>query len=100
MTTALADVSSNGAHATNAVPPGTIDAVRLLQALAALERGDFTVRLPEEWTGLSGKVADTFNRVVSLNERMTRELERASRVVGKEGKLGQRASLGDVAGSW
>jgi HAMP domain-containing protein/signal transduction histidine kinase/CheY-like chemotaxis protein len=99
MSTALADVSSNGSHTATGVP-SAIDAVRLLQALAALERGDFSVRLPEEWTGLSGKVADTFNRVVSLNERMTRELERASRVVGKEGKLGQRASLGDVTGSW
>src|SRR5262249_38005684 len=28
------------------------------------------------------------------------ELERLSRVVGKEGKLSQRAALGDVSGSW
>src|SRR5262249_62395987 len=29
-----------------------------------------------------------------------RELARLSRVVGKEGKISQRASLGDVSGSW
>ena len=38
--------------------------------------------------------------MVELNERMARELERLSRVVGKEGKISQRASLGDVSGSW
>src|SRR5437763_999995 len=31
---------------------------------------------------------------------MARELDRLSRVVGKEGKITQRASLGDVSGSW
>src|SRR5204863_153020 len=45
-------------------------------------------------------VADTFNEVVELNQRMASELERISRVVGKEGKLTQRATLGDVSGSW
>src|SRR6185437_15580176 len=43
---------------------------------------------------------DTFNEVIELNERMAKELERISRVVGKEGKIHQRASLGAVSGSW
>jgi HAMP domain-containing protein/signal transduction histidine kinase/DNA-binding response OmpR family regulator len=79
---------------------GGLDTTALLSALIALKKGDFSVRLPIEWTGVAGKLADTFNEVVELNERMARELERLSRVVGKEGKLSQRASLGDVAGSW
>jgi HAMP domain-containing protein/signal transduction histidine kinase/DNA-binding response OmpR family regulator len=77
-----------------------IDTTALLAALISLKRGDCSVRLPLHWTGVAGKVADTFNQVVELNERMARELERLSRVVGKEGKLTQRASLGDVSGSW
>ena len=77
-----------------------IDTTVLLSALTALKKGDFSVRLPVEWTGVAGKVADTFNEVVELNERMAQELSRLSRVVGKEGKLTQRASLGDVSGSW
>src|SRR5579875_3607339 len=80
--------------------PHTLDAVALLSALTALKKGDFTVRLPLHWTGLAGKVADTFNDVVELNQRMVRELDRLSRVVGKEGHITQRASLGDVGGSW
>jgi hypothetical protein len=49
---------------------------QLLSALTAFKRGDFSVRLPADWTGLAGKVADTFNDVIAVNERMSRELER------------------------
>ncbi|MGH7226837.1 MAG: HAMP domain-containing protein, partial [Gemmataceae bacterium] len=77
-----------------------IDTSVLLSALTALKKGDFTTHLPGDWTGIAGKVADTFNEVVELNQRMTRELDRLSRVVGKEGHIAQRGSLGDVRGSW
>jgi HAMP domain-containing protein/signal transduction histidine kinase/CheY-like chemotaxis protein len=72
----------------------------LLTALSALKKGKPGVRLPVEWTGVAGKVADAFNEVVELNERMSHELARLSRVVGKEGKIGQRFALGDVSGFW
>ncbi|PYJ28486.1 MAG: hybrid sensor histidine kinase/response regulator [Verrucomicrobia bacterium] len=39
----------------------------------AFKRGDFSARLPEIWTGVPGKIADTFS---------------------------QRASIGEVSGSW
>ena len=74
--------------------------VALLAALTALKQGRTGVRLPPDWTGVAGKVADAFNDVVELNERMAGELARLSRVVGKEGKLAQRLSLGDVGGFW
>ncbi|MEP6937811.1 MAG: HAMP domain-containing protein, partial [Chthoniobacterales bacterium] len=77
-----------------------IDLKQVLSALSAFKRGDFTARLPAEWTGVAGKVADTFNDVISMNERMSQELERISRVVGKEGRISQRASIGDVSQSW
>ena len=77
-----------------------LDVRALLLALRAFKRGDFSARLPEDWTGLAGKVADTFNDVISLNERMTRELERIGQVVGKQGRITQRASLGDVSQAW
>ena len=72
----------------------------ILGALNGLKRGDLAVRLPLDWTGVSGRVADVFNEVVERNERMSQELARLSRVVGKEGKLGKRGSLGDVTGFW
>ena len=66
----------------------------------AFKRGDFSTRLPDDWTGVPGKIADTFNAVIETNHRMTRELERMVRVVGKEGRISQRASLGEVSNSW
>src|SRR6266850_7078154 len=72
----------------------------LLGALTALKKGDFSVRLPVDWPGLEGKIADTFNDVIGITDRLATEMERLSRVVGKEGKISQRASVGEVSGSW
>src|SRR5262249_11339801 len=59
-----------------------------------------SVRLPDDWTGLAGQIADTFNDVIATNQRMAHELERISRVVGKEGRITQRASIDEVSKSW
>src|SRR5277367_4231920 len=72
----------------------------LLQALIALKKGQSNVCLPSEWLGVEGKVADAFNEVVEMNERLTAELERLRKSVGKEGKLSQRLLLGNVTGFW
>src|SRR5256712_837749 len=77
-----------------------VELKQFLNALIAFKRGNFSVRLPADWTGLAGKVADTFNEVIAINERMSRELERIGRVVGKEGRIGQRISLGAVSEGW
>src|SRR6266550_6884534 len=77
-----------------------VEMKQMLEALIAFKRGNFSVRLPADWTGLSGKVADTFNEVIAINERMSHELERIGRVVGKEGRISQRISLGAVSEGW
>ena len=79
---------------------GQLDHQAILSALTALRRGDFSVRLPTNWTGISGKVGDTFNEVMDQLEQMTNEVDRISRVVGKEGKIKQRAATGGLTGSW
>ena len=79
---------------------GKLDQKQLLEALLAFKNGDFTVRLPVDCAGLDGKIADAFNDVIELNRKMACEWERLSRVVGKEGRIAQRASLGTVSGSW
>jgi HAMP domain-containing protein/signal transduction histidine kinase len=76
------------------------DTGKLLSALIAFKRGDFSARLPEDWIGVPGKIADTFNAIIETNQRMTRELERIGRVVGEEGRITQRASIGEVTNSW
>src|SRR4030081_2903989 len=77
-----------------------LDFKQLLSALMAFRRGDFSARLPEDWTGIAGKIADTYNAATNTNQRKTQDLERIGRVVGKEGRISQRASLGDVSNSW
>src|SRR2546430_5385045 len=72
----------------------------LLAGLLALKKGRRGARLPLDWTGVAGKVADAFNDVVELNEKMAGELGRLSKTVGKEGKLAQRLNLGKVDGFW
>ncbi|HLP41204.1 MAG TPA: GAF domain-containing protein, partial [Fibrobacteria bacterium] len=79
---------------------GMLDKRKLLVALQSLKQGDFTARLNVEWQGLDGKIADTFNEVLDLNRRLVKELDRVKRVVGKEGKVGQRITLDQVEGSW
>jgi hypothetical protein len=83
-----------------AVASEQIDLQALLLALNSLRKGDFTARLPATWVGLGGKVGDVFNDVMDQLERMTSEVDRISRVVGKEGKIKQRASVGGLTGSW
>src|ERR687890_2703386 len=78
----------------------TIDTKLLLRILMAFKKGDFTVRLPAEWTGEAGKIADALNEVIDLNERTAKELERVSRVVGREGKITQRVSVPSASGTW
>jgi HAMP domain-containing protein/CheY-like chemotaxis protein len=71
-----------------------------LQALQAVRGGDFSVRLPTDDVGLGGKIADTFNDIVSANERMAQQLEQVGETVGREGRTRKRLRLGVSAGAW
>jgi len=58
----------------------------ILQALLSVRNGDFSVRLPVVWTGLTGRIADTFNEIVAANQQMAEELKRLGQTLGKEWK--------------
>ncbi len=77
-----------------------LDLKQLLRTLSAVKKGDFSARMPIDQTGMAGKIADTLNDIIEQNERMATELQRIGNVVGKEGKISERASLGNVRGSW
>jgi HAMP domain-containing protein/CheY-like chemotaxis protein/signal transduction histidine kinase len=72
----------------------------LLRTLTAYKRGDFSVRLPVEKTGVTGKIFDTLNDIIELNQRTAKELDRIGSVVGKAGSVQQRASLPGATGQW
>ena len=73
---------------------------QILLSMLAFRGGDFSQRLPAEWTGVFGKIADAFNDVAALNDRRVREKQRICQTVGKEGKLRQRMTVPGATGAW
>lgn len=53
-----------------------VDPKVLLSVLAQVKFGDFTARMPLEWTGVAGKVADGLNDVIIANQALEAELAR------------------------
>ncbi|HEY0396733.1 MAG TPA: HAMP domain-containing protein, partial [Candidatus Elarobacter sp.] len=87
--------SKNGRPSSRPAASGGSDAGKrqLLQALRAVSRGEFDVKLPTAWDGVDGEIAEAFNEVVGWNGRVLREIERISTVVGIDGRLAQRSEL-------
>src|SRR5882724_12390347 len=92
--------SRNNGHSTAVAEPASADLSVILASLQTMRSGDFSVRLPGSWTGLAGKIADTFNDIVAVNQQMARELKRVGQVVGKEGKTRERARFHESRGAW
>ncbi len=82
----------------------------LLNVLQAVRNGDFSVRLPGDWTGLDGKIADTVNEIVAVERKdgerartrrhgrrqagqdaPARQVRPVERRVGRDGNVGQHA---------
>ena len=76
-----------------------LDTKVLLATLLALKKGDFSARMPSDWTGVAGKIADTLNEIIETKENMAKTISTVSRVVGREGRLSQRAPV-QVTGGW
>jgi HAMP domain-containing protein/CheY-like chemotaxis protein/signal transduction histidine kinase len=88
--------ASKGSKARSA--PGDLSLI--LASLQTMRDGDFSVRLPVEWVGLEGKIADTFNDIAAANEQMASELNRVGQAVGKEGKTRERTRFQQSRGAW
>jgi HAMP domain-containing protein/signal transduction histidine kinase/DNA-binding response OmpR family regulator len=73
---------------------------KMLAAMVAFSRGNFSVRLPPDWDGPDGQIAAAFNQAVSYEEQLWHELERLSRSVGREGRLKERMSVPGANGGW
>ncbi len=72
----------------------------ILECLQTMKDGNFSVRLPVTWSGMAGKIADTFNEIVIANEQMAQELKRAGQAVGKEGRTRERIRFERHRGAW
>jgi HAMP domain-containing protein/CheY-like chemotaxis protein/signal transduction histidine kinase len=77
-----------------------LDLRRLLDAMRDLRDGEFDVRLPTSEDPLLAEIADAFNGIAKLNERLCDEMQRVSATIGREGQMNDRASIGQVTGGW
>ncbi|MDQ3775180.1 MAG: HAMP domain-containing protein [Pseudomonadota bacterium] len=77
----------------------TLDQKQLLKVLNAFKKGDFTVRMPLEHTGIAGKIADTLNEVIEIEQQLNAEWIRIGAAV-REGNVTERARLPAGAGGW
>jgi HAMP domain-containing protein len=73
---------------------------QILTAMIAFRDGNFSVRLPADWDGVAGRIAEAFNETIDHEDRITTEVTRLSKTVGKEGRLKQRLSLAGAVGQW
>ena len=64
-----------------------------------MRSGDFSVQLPSDLSGIDGKIADTFNEIVTANQKMASELKRVGQKVGREGKTLERANFDQSRGA-
>jgi HAMP domain-containing protein/CheY-like chemotaxis protein/signal transduction histidine kinase len=73
---------------------------QLVATLSAIEEGDFSARLPLEWTGLEGRVTEQLNGIAARMGRSNASLVNIRRQVGQEGKIHVRLPIGDSIGGW
>src|SRR5688572_14090532 len=78
-----------------------IDSRELLRILLEVKEGNFSVRMPGDKLGISGKICDTLNGIIQLNEALVEELTKARNTIGLKGHLNHRVELPRFArGSW
>ncbi|WP_354701044.1 hypothetical protein DSM112329_01351 [Paraconexibacter sp. AEG42_29] len=92
--------TTNGTAAGSPAAPPDEVLQRLHEALRAAADGDFGQRLPARRKGVMGEIEAAFNELVDRNAQLNAELLRLGRVVGREGRMVERARLGDARGDF
>jgi len=92
--------SRNGSRAKEYDSESLLDDKDLLRVLLLVRNGNFTVRMPIGEVGVRGRIFDTLNEIISLNEEMMREFTKAGNTIGKQGKLTQRIAVPNAKGTW
>ena len=72
----------------------------LLEVLREVRNGNFSVRMPIDNSGMVGKIYDTLNEVIDLNQKMMAEFTKAGKTIGKQGKLTDRIPMPNGTGDW
>jgi HAMP domain-containing protein/CheY-like chemotaxis protein len=103
---AASETQTRSRRATGRAPAnGTVeiskqDLQELLDALRSARDGESGVRLPAQKRGIMGDVAKGFNDLAERREGLAAELSRVSKVIGREGRMTERAQLKGAKGTW
>jgi signal transduction histidine kinase/HAMP domain-containing protein len=81
-------------------PASQSEIEQLVDVLKAVKHGDFSVRLPYQKDGILSRAGDLLNDIIGLNEHTANELLRVGKIVGQEGRMTERASVGPAKGMW
>ncbi|HXD77826.1 MAG TPA: HAMP domain-containing protein [Puia sp.] len=92
--------SGNGFERYDYEDSSLLDDKDLLRVLLQVRNGNFAVRVPVGEVGVKGRIYDTLNEIISLNEEMMREFTKAGNTIGKQGKLTQRIEVPNAKGAW
>ena len=76
------------------------DMQRLLVGLQRLHDGDFSVRLRLRQGGKAQQIAQIFNSLARRNQGLAHEFGRVANLVGRQGRIAERASLKGMQGMW
>src|SRR5206468_2681844 len=96
-----APATNGGGHANgDTVELSKQDLQELLDALRAARDGEVGVRLSVPKSGVMGDVAKAFNGLAERREGLADEMNRVSKVIGREGRITERARLKNAKGSW
>ena len=65
---------------------------QILKAFVAFRDGDFSVRLPADWPGIDGRIAEAFNQTIAREESIIAGSQAAERD-GRQGRPAQAAHV-------
>lgn len=76
------------------------DSPNLIEALQALAKGDWSMRLPTDGREVDATSAQAYNTVADLLKTLMSELQRVREQVGQQGLHGERVRMAAARGGW
>jgi HAMP domain-containing protein/signal transduction histidine kinase/response regulator RpfG family c-di-GMP phosphodiesterase len=94
------DAAARAANGAAPLSVGEEQLEDLLEALIAARKGDFSHRLSIRRKGILREIATNYNDLVEMNALMVKEFSRIRRVIGREGRMQERAQVSAATGDW
>ncbi len=73
---------------------------KILVMVKAIRNGDFSERLNIDSDSVISDIAEVLNDINEINSDIASEFVRVGTIVGKEGRMTERMSVGSVKGAW